>query len=74
MVREYPGTYESDGVLIEYTYHVDTGSWELPPSSEVEIKSMKFEGVDVHYLLANVAECWYDELIDTIEESHKDRI
>jgi hypothetical protein len=62
------GTYDTDGVYIEYEYYVDTGDWQQPPHLEVEIKSMEYEGVDVHDLLYNVANDWYENVIETIEE------
>ena len=70
----YAGTYETDGINIEYEYYVDAGDWEQPPHSEVEIKSMEYEGTDVQDLLYNVANDWYENVIETIEEYAKDKI
>jgi hypothetical protein len=70
----YAGTYETDGVFIEYEYYIDAGDWEQPPHSEVEIKSMEYENADVHDLLYNIANDWYENVKETIEEYHKDRI
>ena len=56
------GTYETYGIYIEYEYHVDTGDYE------VEIKSMKYGGIDIQDLLINVANEWYENVIERIEE------
>tara|TARA_Y100001938_G_C7857967_1_gene314145 strand:- start:118 stop:348 length:231 start_codon:yes stop_codon:yes gene_type:complete len=62
------GTYETYGIYIEYEYHVDTGDWQQPPHYEVEIKSMKYGGIDIQDLLINVANEWYENVIERIEE------
>ena len=35
---------------------------------------MKYEGVDVHDLLYNIANDWYENVKETIEEYHKDQL
>ena len=70
----YIGTYETDGINIEYEYYIEKGDWMQPPDSGVEIKSMEFEGTDVQDLLYNIANDWYENVIDIIREYHKDRI
>ncbi len=74
MVVVYPGTYETDNVHIEYELTIDGGSWIDQPYSSVEIKNMKYEGVDVHDLLYNIANDWYENVKETIEEYHKDQL
>ena len=68
------GTYETNGIDIVYEYYVDTGDWQQPPHYEVEIKSMQYKGTDVHDLLYNIANDWYENVIETIEEYSKDKI
>tara|TARA_Y100001938_G_C8034228_1_gene402416 strand:- start:371 stop:595 length:225 start_codon:yes stop_codon:yes gene_type:complete len=70
----YKGIYEIDDVLIQYEYNVDGGDWENPPHTEVEILSMKYQGIEVQDLLINIANDWYENVIESIEEYSKDKI
>tara|TARA_Y100001938_G_scaffold40181_1_gene55667 strand:+ start:1150 stop:1374 length:225 start_codon:yes stop_codon:yes gene_type:complete len=70
----YKGIYEIDDVLIQYEYYVDGGDWENPPYTEVEILSMKHQGVEVQDLLINIANDWYENIKENIEQYSKDKI
>ena len=70
----YKGIYEIDDVLIQYEYNVDGGDWENPTHTEVEILSMKHQGIEVQDLLINIANDWYENVIESIEEYSKDKI
>tara|TARA_Y100000361_G_scaffold73819_1_gene65348 strand:+ start:17082 stop:17306 length:225 start_codon:yes stop_codon:yes gene_type:complete len=70
----YKGIYEIDDVSIQYEYNVDGGDWENPPHTEVEILSMKHQGIEVQDLLINIANDWYENVIESIEEYSKDKL
>ena len=70
----YKGIYEIDDVLIQYEYNVDGGDWENHPYTEVRILSMKHQGIEVQDLLINIANDWYENVIESIEEYSKDKI
>ena len=70
----YKGIYEIDDVLIQYEYNVDGGDWHTQPHTKVEILSMKYQGIEVQDLLINIANDWYENVIESIEEYSKDKI
>ena len=70
----YKGTYEIDDLEIQYEYNYDRGDWEQPPHAEVEILSIKYLGIEVQDLLINVANEWYENVIESIEEYAKEKL
>ena len=67
--------YETNnGCEVEFVYSYDYGTWEQPPYSELEIKSIKYLGIDLLDLLEDVAHEWLEDLSETLEEYSKDKV
>ena len=59
---------------VEFVYSYDPGTWEQPPYSDLEIKSIKWMNIDVLSLLEDVAHEWLEDLSETLEEYAKDKV
>ena len=66
---EKHGSYLTDeGLEVEYSVWEDSGDWFTPPSSLVEIKEIKYNGINVTNLLFEIADEYIDNIKDKIKE------
>lgn len=72
---KYKGTYviesETYALEIDYDYYYDAGSWEQPPSEDVEVTRVMYNGVEfTDFYWEFVVDKVHEKLIEYARENY----